>query len=123
MKYAISILLALCLLLGAGLYHTVGSVSTLREQNSVLVEARKQTEEASKRASERIAADRKVLVARQAQIAAQRVLEAQTQAALSAVLQANKTWSDTDVPPEVQKALGGAPDSLDGPSDSLPNPD
>ena len=116
MKYAISILLALCLLLGIGLYHTVGSVSTLREQNNAL-------REASKRASERIAADRKVLVARQAQIVSQRRILAQSQASLSGALQANKTWSDTDVPPEVQKALGGAPDGPDGPLDRVPNPD
>ena len=116
MKYAVSILVALCLTLGIGLYYTLGSVSTLREQNNVLTEA-------SKRASERIAADRKVLVARQAQIVSQRRILAQTQASLSGALQANKTWSDTDVPPEVQKALSGPSGALAGAPDGVPNPD
>ena len=32
---------------------------------------------------------------------------AEAQQALSEALQANKTWSDTDVPTDVQKSLGG----------------
>ena len=119
MKYLLALIASLALALaGLGFLYQqqATALASLAEENSVL-------KEASKRAQERMAADRKVLVARQAQIAAQRVLEAQTKTALSGALQANKTWSDTDVPPEVQKALSGPSDGPDGPSGRVPNPD
>jgi hypothetical protein len=51
--------------------------------------------------------DRKVLVARQAKIAAQSRILTQAQQGVVEALQRNKTWSDTDVPTDVQNALGG----------------
>ena len=81
----------------------------LEAQNASLMEA-------SKRAQERMKADRQVLVARQAKIAAQARVLADTREALSEALQRNKTWSDTDVPDDVQKALSGR----SGGSDSVP---
>ena len=119
MKYLLALIASLALALaGLGFLYQqqATALASLAEENSVL-------KEASKRASERIAADRRVLVARQAQIVSQRRILAQSQASLSGALQANKIWSDTDVPPEVQEALGGAPGGPDGPSGGLPNPD
>jgi len=83
--------------LGYGLYH----------KNSVLSTENKTLTAAVERAVEREKQDRKVLVARQAQIASQARKLAQAQRSLSEALQANKSWSDTDVPPDVQNALGG----------------
>ncbi len=119
MKYLLAVIASLALALaGLGFLYQqkATAVTTLTAENNDL-------REASKRASERVAADRKVVVARQARIAAQVRISAQHHADLAGALQANKTWSDTDVPPEVQKALGGAPDGPDGASDRLPNPD
>jgi Tfp pilus assembly protein PilV len=71
---------------------------------------------AQNQAYKRSESDRKVLIARQAVIAAQaRKLAAQTRD-LNAALQRNKSWSDTDVPPDVQKSLAEASDGLPGPS-------
>lgn len=72
----------------------------LKTENKALVDEQK-------RAIEREDRDRKVLVARQAKIASkQRELD-KAQEALSEALQRNKSWSDTDVPDDVQKALDG----------------
>jgi hypothetical protein len=68
--------------------------------------------EAVKRAVEREKRDRKVLVARQAKIASETRKSEQAQEALSEALQRNKPWSDTDVPDDVQKALGGPSSGL-----------
>ena len=81
----------------------------LKTENKALVDAQK-------RAVEREDRDRKVLVARQAKIALQARVLAQTRSALETALQRNKSWSDTDVPDDVQKALDGAGSGLpDGP--------
>lgn len=81
----------------------------LKTENKALLDEQK-------RAIQREDRDRKVLVARQAKIALQARKLAQTEQALSEALQRNKAWSDTDVPDDVQKALGGrsgpAPDGL-----------
>lgn len=69
----------------------VAQIKTLTEGLRILQEQRK--------------IDSAVLVARQAEIASQRRKLAAAQAGLETALQANKTWSDTDVPPDVQKAL------------------
>jgi uncharacterized protein HemX len=83
--------------LGYGLYH----------KNSVLSTENQRLTEASKRAVERELEYRRILGTRQKEIASQaRKLQA-AETALQNALRANKTWSDTDVPPEVQKALGG----------------
>lgn len=85
------------------------AASALRIENKGLTEA-------AERAARRAKSDRKVLVARQAEIALQARKLAQADQALSEALQRNKSWSDTDVPPDVQKALSGAsspvPDGL-----------
>lgn len=72
----------------------------LKTENRALIDEQK-------RAVEREDRDRKVLVARQAKIASQARKLAQAQQSLSEALQRNKDWSDTDVPDDVQKALGG----------------
>lgn len=95
-----AVLLALILPLGYLVYSGGQELAELKQQNKVLTEA-------AERAQARLISDRKVLVARQAKIASQARKLAQAQRALSEALQRNKAWSDTDVPPEVQKALGG----------------
>ena len=101
--------LSLILTLGYLVYSGAGEIAELKQTNNGLTEA-------AERAAERLKSDRKVLVARQAQIASQAVLLARSEAALQNALQANKSWSDTNVPDEVQKALagpsGGPPASL-----------
>lgn len=81
--------------------------SALRAQLDALTEGQKQAEKRRK-------SDRKVLVATQAKIAVQGRKLARAEAALSEALQRNKSWSDTDVPDDVQKALHGAADGLGG---------
>jgi uncharacterized protein HemX len=88
--------------LGYGLYH----------KNSVLSTENQRLTEASKRAVERELEYRRILGTRQKEIASQARKLAQANAALSEALQRNKSWSDTDVPPDVQKALSGPPDGL-----------
>lgn len=63
--------------------------------------------EALERAAEASKRDRQVLVARQAEIASTARKLAQSQRSLSEALQRNNSWSDTHVPDEVQRALGG----------------
>ena len=92
------------------------SARDLRTANKTLVDA---AEQAQRRAK----ADRKVLVARQAEIASQRRKLAEAQQALSEALQRNKSWSDTDVPTDVQKALQGRSDGPASGSTGLRNPD
>ena len=99
---SIAVLLALCAALSYFVYAGAVSKGKLEQSNKVLTEA-------SKRAAERLIADRKVLVARQAALTAQALILAQQESELLNALRRNKTWSDTDVPTEVQKALGGAP--------------
>lgn len=81
------------------------------ERNKALGAQNKTLTEAVERAAEREKQDRKVLVARQAEIASQARKLKQANAALSGALEANKSWSDTDVPSDVQKALQGRSDS------------
>lgn len=100
----VAVLLALLALVGWRLDTLTSEKAALTEQNKTLTEA-------AERAVEREKLERKVLVARQAKIASkQRELE-QAREALQNALQRNKTWSDTDVPDDVQKALGGPSDS------------
>lgn len=67
--------------------------------------ANKSLTEAAEQAQRRAKSDRKVLVARQGEIASQARKLAEAEQALSEALQRNKAWSDTDVPDDVQKAL------------------
>lgn len=100
-----SVLLALFLTLGYLVYSGASEKAVLQTTNKALVEA-------ADRAAEREKADRALLVSRQAEIASQARKLAHTQQALSEALQRNKAWSDTDVPLDVQKALGGAGSGL-----------
>lgn len=101
----IALLIAGALLLGWRL-------NSLTEQNAVLAEAYRSSVQALNRAQERAKADRKVLVARQAKIATQGRKLAEQEQSLQNALQANKSWSDTDVPDDVQKALSGSHSGL-----------
>ena len=96
----IAILIALLALLGWQLDGAKADKAALAEQNKALTEA-------AARAVERQKADRQVLVARQAKIAAKQRELKKAQEALSEALQRNNDWRDTNVPDEVQKALGG----------------
>ena len=94
--------------LGYGQYHKNSVLST---ENQRLAETAKAAEEASKRAVERELEYRRILGTRQKETASQARKLAQAQQALSEALQRNNDWSNTNVPIEVQKALGGLPDA------------
>ena len=102
-KYLMAAIAAL-LLVVAGLGYTVkqqvASAAVLKQEVKVLTDAQKQ-------AATRLKKDRATLVAREAKIASQARKLADAQQALSEALQAEKAWSDTDVPTPVQKALTG----------------
>lgn len=74
--------------------------------------------EATRQAQERLKSERKVLVARQAEIASQRLNFDRAQEALKTALQAEKDWNDTQVPTRVREALRDPSDGLHGPFDS-----
>jgi uncharacterized protein HemX len=97
--------------LGYGLYYKNSVLST---ENQRLTDVAERAEEASKRAVERELEYRRILGTRQKEIASQARKLAQANAALSEALQRNKSWSDTDVPTDVQNALSGAPDGSGG---------
>jgi hypothetical protein len=103
----IGVLMAIASLLAYGLNRSY------REQAQLEVVAKSLTE-ALERSTAASVRDRKVLVARQASVAAERLLRAEAQEALQQALQADKPWSDTDVPPDVQNALGGLSSSPAG---------
>ena len=109
-------LLALSGLLGYLVYSGGQEIAELKQTQDSLKEANNRLSEAAERAQARLKYDRQVLVARQAKIAAQARKLAEQEMALQNALESNKTWSDTDVPPEVQSALSGpsgsAPDGL-----------
>jgi uncharacterized protein HemX len=107
MKTLTAMLVAVVLglsVLGYGLYH----------KNSVLSTENQRLTEASKRVAERELEYRRILGTRQKEIASQARKLAQANAALSEALQRNKSWSDTDVPPDVQNALSGPSGGSDG---------
>lgn len=93
-----TVLLALLGLVGWRLDSVISQNAALRAERDTLVEAQKQAVERQKR-------DRKVLVARQAEIASQARKLAQAQEALSEALTKNKVWANEPVPNEVQEAL------------------
>jgi hypothetical protein len=117
-KILAGIILAL-VLLAAGLGYTVkrqaGQVAALEVKQEALSKALNQ-------AAERVRRDRKALVAREAANAAQARKLAQAQEALSEALQRNKTWSDTDVPTDVQEAIVGRSGASDSGPASLHKP-
>lgn len=102
-KYLIAALAALMVIIGALGYtvkQQVASAAVLKAEVKSLTDAQKQ-------AATRLKKDRATLVAREAKIASQARKLADAQQALSNALQAEKAWSDTDVPTTVQKALTG----------------
>jgi hypothetical protein len=103
----IGVLVSALLLGGWVLSTRIDELAVLKVQNKSLTEA-------SERAAERAKSDRKVLVARQASIAASARKLAQENQGLQNALRSNKTWSDTDVPTDVQNALGGPSDGPAG---------
>ena len=116
-KILAGVIIALVLIAG-GLGYTVkrqaGEVARLEAHADALGKA-------IDRAAERIRRDRKALVAREAANAAQGRKLAQAQEALSEALQRNKTWSDTDVPTDVQEAIVGRSGASDSGPPSLLN--
>lgn len=103
MRYVVAGLAVALALCGWGLWAQV-------EKNGALVAKLDTAEEAIKQAQEQREKDRKVLVARASQIRSQARELAQAREGLSQALRANKDWSDTNVPTDVQKALSGRSD-------------
>lgn len=112
MRTAIGILTLIVGLLSAVLWVTAEQKAAQGVQLQAL-------QEASKQAQERSVRDRKALVARQAEIASKTRELARAQRNLTEALGANKTWSDTYVPTEVQEALLGRSGGPGGPTDGL----
>jgi hypothetical protein len=103
------------LLLGVGL-----TAKSLHATNAVLASQNASLTEAVNRAAVRLKKDRAALLARENKIASQGRKLAQAQEALSEALQRNKTWSDTDVPTDVQEAIvGRSDDPNSGPASLL----
>lgn len=98
MKYLTALLLALVVGLAGTTYGLYQRNSSLGAQNKSLTEA-------VNRAVEREKQDRKVLVARQAEIASQALKLKKAEQALSEALAANPAWSDALVPTNIQDAL------------------
>lgn len=101
MRNAIIVLIIALGLTGWGLYHEIRAGAVKSEQIAGLTKA------ADQAAKQRLK-DRKVLVARAADIASKRRELAKAQEALSEALQRNNDWSNTSVPIDVQQALQGA---------------
>ena len=83
-------------------YHQTGRVAELQASVTSLTEA-------SNRAAESAKSDRALLVSRQKEIASQARKLAQARAGLTEALQRNQAWSNTNVPDDVKRALGGPP--------------
>ena len=94
-------------------------LEALRADNAAVLAERDRLTEAHNRAVAGLKRAQRTLRTREAEIAAQARLLAEAQEGLKSALQAEKEWSDTDVPPAVQKALGGA---LRGPADGVRGP-
>lgn len=103
-----------------GLYVQSARLKASEVSVQTLTAERDRAVEAQNRAAERLSQTRKVLVAREAKIASQARKITEAQDALQNALQAEKAWSDTDVPTPVQKALLGRSDGsgagLDSPA-------
>ena len=105
----------------------LGYLYNYEHKARVLAEQRaEQAHEAMNEAQQRSKRVVDMLVARERKIASQARKSAQAQAAVSEALQRNKSWSDTDVPPDVQQALTGPFNGLEGRSpgagSGLPEP-
>lgn len=102
-KYLIAAIAALVLALGG-----MGYVLKSQVERAAVLEVQVKTlTDAQKQAATRRKKDAATLVAREKEIASQARKLAEAQQGLSEALQAEKAWSDTDVPTPVQKALSG----------------
>jgi uncharacterized protein HemX len=118
MRTLIAIILALVIsLVGVGFLYR----HTARE-NTELSASVKDLQEAQKQAQAALKLNAAVLGAREKQIAVQARKFGASQASLYTALQANKTWSDTYVPSEVQKVLYVGSEAPDTPSGVGNNP-
>lgn len=111
-KVLLALALAGLLLIGGGAWYLkvqVATVASLKIENKRLSEEAGQAAAALKR-------NQATLRKREAQAVSQARKLADSQRELQTALRANKSWSDTDVPPDVQKALSGlsgrAPDGV-----------
>lgn len=111
-QLVIALALAGLLTIGGGalyLKRQVAAVAVLKTENNRLTEQANQAAAALKR-------NQATLRKREVQIGSQARKLAESEKALQSALSANKEWSDTDVPPDVQKALDGlsgrAPDGV-----------
>ena len=87
----------------------------LYERQSLLARDNKTLTDAVKRAVERETEYRRILGTRAKENASQRLKLQAAETALQNALRTNKSWSDTDVPPDVQNALSGPSGGLAGP--------
>ncbi|MBT9134292.1 MAG: hypothetical protein DDT38_01023 [Firmicutes bacterium] len=94
-------------------------LEALRADKAAVLAERDRLTEAHNRAVEGLKRAQRTLRTREAEIASQARLLAEAQEGLKSALQAEKEWSDTDVPPAVQDALGGA---LRGPAGGVRDP-
>lgn len=112
MKQLIAILVVALALCGWALRLEIQDGAARKSQLSAKTDA-------LERAGRRVKSDAKALVAREAKIATTARKLAQAEASLTEALQRNNDWSNTNVPLDVQEALGGAADGLPSDSESL----
>jgi hypothetical protein len=117
MRVMLAIILALVVsLLGVGYLYRRSAA-----QNAELSESVKSLAAAQERAQESLKLNTAVLGAREKQIAVQARKFGASQESLYTALQANKTWSDTYVPSEVQAVLSVGRGQDSAPSGVVPD--
>jgi len=99
------LLLATLIAVALGLGIQSYRLEALRADKAAVLAERDRLTEAHNRAVEGLKRAQRTLRTREAEIASQARLLAEAQEGLKSALQAEKEWSDTDVPPAVQKAL------------------
>ena len=101
LAYVVGVLLALAALLGYGLYRQIGLTATESTTRKAAEDREEQAAKARKRTEN-------ILATVRAEKATEVRKTAQVKQALDRALAASPAWSEAEVPPEVQKALGGA---------------
>ena len=102
------LLLATLIVVALGLGIQSWRLEALRADNAAVLAERDRLTEAHNRAVAGLKRARATLRTREAEIASQARKLAEAQEGVQKALQDEIEWSDTDVPPAVQKALGGA---------------
>lgn len=102
------IIIAIIAALGICGYGWYAEIRHGAEQNAAL----QAKSDALERAARRVKSDAKALVAREAEIASKRRILIAEERRLQNALQRNIDWRNTNVPDDVQKALGGAGNGL-----------